>query len=477
MTREPDRSCARNLRLAGVPMAVLILVAAMFPAPRGEADSRAERDHLVGYDLETRDHVENQLRSGREIFRFDTFGNEAFWGGELRLHEGVAQVSPNTALAVGLKVDSEALPPELIDDILNGKVDLDDPAVTLDLLGLDSVVGVTGIFGESGELTSIGIQCALCHSTVDDSILPGIGLRRDGWANRDLDVGAVVNLAPDLAAFEELLGVDEETVRTVLTSWGPGKFDASLSLDGKAFREDGGPAAVLIPPAFGLSGVNLHTWTGWGSVTHWNALVAVLEMHGQGTFIDPRLDDALRFPVAAANGFGNVRPEIDLVSGKLSALNFYQLALPAPKPPEGSFDPDAAARGEALFNGRGDCARCHVPPLYTGPAGTCTARRSSGSTRFRLSERRTRATERRRSPASGLTRPAASTTTVDSRLSTTSWATTTSYSTSVSPPRRRAISSSSSDPCRTPPTHHRWTAGGLDRDPSRPPAPRRPGCR
>jgi hypothetical protein len=234
-------------------------------------------------------------------------------------------------------------------------------------LKLGSVVGVTGFFDSSGKLDSMGIQCALCHSTVDDSFAPGIGRRLDGWANQDLNVGAIVALAPDLSFFTDLLGVDDATVRAVLNSWGPGKFDAELPLDGIAFRPDGKSAATLIPSAFGLAGINLHTWTGWGSVTHWNAFVANLEMHGKGTFYDPRLDDAVKFPLAAANGFGNVRSDEDLITSKLGALHFYQLAIPAPDPPRGSFDRGAASRGEEIFNGKADCARCHVPPLFSEP--------------------------------------------------------------------------------------------------------------
>jgi mono/diheme cytochrome c family protein len=270
---------------------------------------------------------------------------------------------------VGLKVDWDALPRTLRQDLREGRIDLDDPATTLALLRLNSVVGVTGFFDDTGSagLRSVGIQCALCHSTVDDSFAPGIGRRLDGWANRDLNVGAIVNLSPDLTSVADLLDVDEATVRTVLQSWGPGRFDAELFLDGKAFRPDGATAATLLPPAFGLSGVNLHTFTGFGSVTYWNAFVANLEMHGQGTFYDPRLDDAEQFPVAAREGFGNVRSTPDLVTPKLAALHFYQLAIPAPKPPRGSFDKEAATRGKALFAGKADCARCHVPPLYTEP--------------------------------------------------------------------------------------------------------------
>ena len=241
------------------------------------------------------------IAEGKQIFRFDTFGDEDFWGGQLRLHEAIEGeqfggvgpgVSPETALAVGLKVDVEALPEGLRKQIKKGQVDLKDPAVTLALLKLNAVVGVQGFFNQDGSLSSVGITCALCHSTVDDSLAPGIGHRLDGWANRDLNVGAIIGLSPDLSPFEDLLGKDRATIEAVLNSWGPGKFDAELVLDGKAFNPqqvtDGVvtgtnvPGATLLPPAFGLAGVNLHTWTGWGSVTHWNAFVANLEMHGSG---------------------------------------------------------------------------------------------------------------------------------------------------------------------------------------------------
>ncbi len=207
----------------------------------------------------------------------------------------------------------------------------------------------------------------LCHSTVDDSFAPGIGHRRDGWANRDLNVGAIIALAPDLSSLTKLLGVDDPTVRSVLHSWGPGKFDAELALDGKAFRPDGKSAAVLIPPAFGLAGVNLGTWTGFGSTTYWNALVANLEMHGRGTFYDPRLNDAGQFPVAAKSGVANTRNDTDLVTSKLAALHFYQLAIPAPKTATVNMNLSSAERGKTLFNGKAQCARCHVPPLFTEP--------------------------------------------------------------------------------------------------------------
>jgi hypothetical protein len=344
---------------------------------------------------------------GRQIFRFDTFGDETFWGNTLKLHqaiEGAAHggvgpgVSPKSALAAGLKVDIDALPSNVREQLLRGAVNLDDPATTLLLLKANAVVGVTGIFKSTGTLQSMGIQCALCHSTVDNSlpnlcagaIQPNsgtgcVGHRMDGWANRDLNVGAIVALAPDLSAFVNLLsvtqpGITQNDVRSVLNSWGPGKFDAELILDGKAFnpaQTSNGvttgthvPGATLIPPAFGLGGVNLHTWTGWGSVPHWNAFVANLEMHGSGRFFDPRLNNAAQFPIAAHFGFGDlphIDPDSDKITSKLSDLQFYQLAIPAPQPPPGSFDKAAADRGDQLFSGKAKCNNCHVEPLWTDP--------------------------------------------------------------------------------------------------------------
>ena len=340
------------------------------------AEGSAESESRFGFDP-VKGYAAAQIDRGRVTFRYDTFGDEAFWGGTLQLHQAIAGaanggvgngVSPRTAHAVGLKVDVDALPRSLRDALRDGKVDLDDPASTLALLRTGAVVGVTGIF-DHGKLTSVGIQCALCHSTVDDSFAPGIGHRLDGWANRDLDVGTIISLAPDLSVFAKLLGVDQATVRSVLTQWGVGKFDAELVVDGKALGPDGKPHPTLLPPAYGLAGVNLHTWTGWGSVPHWNAFVANLEMHGVGTFYDPRLDDAARFPVAAANHFGHVSvaPDQDRITRKLAPLQLYQLALEAPRPPSDSFDGDAAARGKALFIGKAKCAGCHVPPLFTEP--------------------------------------------------------------------------------------------------------------
>jgi hypothetical protein len=341
---------------------------------------------FFGFDRQIEQNADRMMSEGRETFRFDTFGDEHFWGDQLMLHRAIEGeqfggvgpgLSPRAALGLGLKVDVDALPPALVNQLRRGRVDLDDPATTLALLRHNAVVGVKGFFNEGNTLQSVGINCALCHSTVDNSLAPGIGHRLDGWASRDLNVGQIVALSPNLSPFSDLLGVSQDTVRTVLRSWGPGKFDAELILDGKAFNPQqisngmvtgtNVSGATLIPPAFGLAGVNLHTWTGWGSVTYWNAFVANLEMHGSGTFFDPRLNDPVKFPIAAAHNFGNVRNEPDLITPKLGALHFYQLAIPAPQPPDGSFDAAAAERGDELFEGKAACASCHVEPLFTEP--------------------------------------------------------------------------------------------------------------
>jgi hypothetical protein len=386
--------------------ALLAVVAFGMMVQRAPAQSKGTENRHS-----TADNALQLVTQGRQIFRFDTFGDQAFWGDTLKLHQAIegsklggvgAGVSPQMALSFGLKVDVNALPNELLQQLEHGRVNLKDPAVTVALLKLNAVVGLTGFFDPAGTLTSVGIQCALCHSTVDNShpalcagvIQPNpgtgcVGHRLDGWPNRDLNVGGIVALAPDLSAFANLLSTVQPTtqagVRKVLNSWGPGKFDAELILDGKAFNRqqvtDGivtgthVPGATLIPPAFGLGGVNLHTWTGWGSIPHWNAFVANLEMHGKGRFWDPRLNDAAQFPIAAANGFGDLRlpngqyisPDDDLITSKLQALQFYQLAIPSPQPPRGSFDPAAAARGDELFSGKAKCNNCHVEPLWSDP--------------------------------------------------------------------------------------------------------------
>jgi hypothetical protein len=328
------------------------------------------------------------IDEGRETFRHETYGDEAFWSNTIHLNAGIAGtangggpdagagLSPNLALAAGLKVDIDAVPPSVLAGVADKSISLDDPAITLALIGLDAVVGVKQI--TAGNATTppvIGVTCALCHSTVDNSSgIAGIGHRLDGWPNRDLNVGAVINVATDLSAVDAALGnLPDTTVRGVLNSWGPGKFDAELFLDGKPVNTSVTPntsAATLIPPAFGLQGVNLHTWTGWGSIPYWNAFVAVLEMHGQGNFFDSRLDNATQFPLAAANNLGHHTLPAgtpDLVTPKLGALHYYQLSLLAPPAPAGSFDATAATAGQTLFNGAAKCASCHMAPLYTEP--------------------------------------------------------------------------------------------------------------
>ena len=415
-------------RLAIVAGGVLVVYIALVVAT-GTLSAVTAASHGDDPDERNSHQAQQLFEQGKQIFRFDTFGDEAFWGDALQLHtaiEGEALggvgpgVSPKTALAVGLKVDSDALPRSLKRDLAAGRVDLDNPATTLALLELDAVVGLRGFFGRDRTLRSIGITCAFCHSMVDDSFAPGIGQRLDGWPNRDLNVGAIVALAPNKKPITDLLGVDEATVNAVLASWGPGKYDAELFLDGKAFRPDGKSAATLLPPAFGLAGVNLHTYTGWGSVTHWNALVANLEMHGQGTFFDPRLNDPVKFPVAARAGFSNVRSKPDLVTSKLPALHAYQLGLKAPKPPASSFNAAAARRGERIFGGRGSAPTATCRRSSPSPAGTCTSPRRSAPTRSRPTARRTRSTGRPRSRASSRTPRAASGTTDGSRTSTPS---------------------------------------------------------
>src|SRR5215467_14177064 len=384
-----------RLRTALFVTGAVLMIVAIFSISRSAAGSaHSSRQNPVAQN------AVNKVLQGEQTFRFDTFGDESFWGGTLKLHQAIEGarlggvgpgVSPKTALAVGLKVDIDALSSNLVQQIEKGRVNLNDPAVTLALLKLNAVVGLTGVFNSSGTLSSIGIQCALCHSTVDNSASalcagqitpnPGtgcIGHRLDGWPNRDLNVGAIVALAPDLSVLANLLSTDQATVRTVLNSWGPGKFDAELLLDGKAFNPqqvtDGGTptkvsGASLIPPAFGLGGVNLHTWLGWGSVPHWNAFVANLDMHGKGRFFDPRLNNPLQFPIAAANGFGDlphINPDDDLITSKLAALQLYQLSIPAPDATV-PFDKAAAARGDELFSGKAGCNNCHVEPLWTEP--------------------------------------------------------------------------------------------------------------
>ena len=394
LIRTPTISSTRKA-IYGVAFAATVLAGACWVAQSRAQNvldnTTAETRKVQTFDDRIRKQATTMFFDGRKTFRFDTFGDEEFWGGQLRLHQAIkgsqlggvgAGISPTAALNLGLKVDVDALPAAVIRGLRTKQVDLNNPATTIVLLKANAVVGLQGFF-TGNRLDSVGITCALCHSTVDNSLSFGIGRRLDGWANRDLDVGKIIASAPDLTAFTTLLGVNRATLETVLKSWGPGKFDAEIALDGKAFNPqqvtDGVvtgtnvSGATLIPNAFGLAGFNQHTWTGaWGSVPYWNAFVAVLEMHGKGRFFDPRLNDASKFPIAAANGFADfnkdLAPDDDRVTGKLPALHLYQLALPAPQPQSGrNFDKDAAERGDELFSRKAQCNTCHVEPLWTEP--------------------------------------------------------------------------------------------------------------
>ena len=276
------------------------------------------------------------IAEGKQIFRFDTYGNETFWTDTLRMHEVVETIPPTTALAVGLKVDADTLPPEVLQAIQAGQVDLNDPATTVTLLRLGAVVGLKATVDANNRITQFGTTCALCHSTVDDRIAPGIGSRLDGWPNLDLNPGAIIALSPALT----------DAQKAVYNSWGAGKYDPRFNLDGV-----NGP--LVIPPAYGLSGVNSITFTGDGSdVAYWNLYVGVTQMHGHGSFAEPRLGISVTNPP-------------DMIASKLPALQAYQLSLNAPRPATGSFDAAAAARGRAVFTGAGQCSTCHTGALFT----------------------------------------------------------------------------------------------------------------
>lgn len=281
------------------------------------------------------------LAEGQAIFRFDTFGDESQWTDKLRMHEVIrSAVDPATALAVGLKVDADALPAAVKQGIQNGSIDLKSPATTVALLKLNAVVGLQGkveVVDGKDTLTRVGVTCALCHSTVDNAFAPGMGKRLDGWANRDLNPGAIIALSPALSA----------TMKAVYNSWGKGKYDPRFNLDGK-----NGPQ--VIPPAYGLEGIHAITSTGDGDdVSYWNRYVGITQMGGHGTFVEPRTG------VNVTNG-----PD-DQITSKLPALRAYQLSLLPPSPPPGSFDADAASRGRLVFAGAGRCVTCHSGAQFT----------------------------------------------------------------------------------------------------------------
>ena len=298
--------------IGGAVLAVLAGCASKEPASEGNRSGTTEAASPA------------LIAEGQRVFRFDTFGNEAFWTDTLHMNEVVEKnVDPTTALKVGLKVDSEVLPPGILE-----KVDLKSPATTVALLKMNAVVGIQATVDSNNHVTRLGITCAFCHSTVDNSVMPGIGRRMDGWPNRDLNVGAIVALSPAVPA----------DAKAVYGSWGPGKYDPRFNMDGKN-------TPLVLPPAYGLAQIKNETYTAEGPISYWNAYVAVTQMHGRGNFSDPRLGI-------------DVKHSPDMVSAKLPALAAYQHSLPSPPPPTGSFDAAVAARGRVLFDRA--CATCHV---------------------------------------------------------------------------------------------------------------------
>ena len=321
------------MRLIGAASVVflLTLTSVVFPSAQGNpAFQRA--------------HDQRGVKAGQQIFRFDTFGDEQLWTDVLRMHEALRSVDPATALAVGLKVDVDALPREVVAALRAGDVDLSDPAVTRTLLRLNAVVGVKGTVNDANELTAVGITCALCHSTVDDSFAPGIGKRLDGWANTTLDVGKIVALSSAL----------DEATKAEFSGWGPGKYDPRHhAFDGVSIIPLNSPSVpIVIPSIYGLRGVGFETFTADGPISYWNSYVGVGQMGGKGTFFDSRI-----------GLFINQSP--DLVTPKLAALLDYQLSLQTPRPPVGTVDRQAAARGRRLFNNDARCASCHQGRNFT----------------------------------------------------------------------------------------------------------------
>jgi cytochrome c5 len=312
--------------IGGVSMVYLLMVAMVLGASAPARDDHPRHD------------------DGQQIFRYDTFGDEQLWTNVLRMHEVIPNVDPATALLVGLKVDVDALPPTVITALRAGAVNLADPAITVELLRLDAVVGVKGNVNDAGQLTSVGVTCALCHSSVDNSFAPGIGKRLDGWANRDLNVGAIVALSPAL----------DEGTKADFRLWGPGKYDARHhAFDGiNLIPLNRSSLPALIPPIYGLRGVGFETYTADGPISYWNSYVGVSQMGGHGSFTDPRVRLS-------------IQQTPDLVTPKLGALLQYQLSLRAPKAPQGSFDQQAAARGKELFRNQARCSTCHQGPTFT----------------------------------------------------------------------------------------------------------------
>jgi hypothetical protein len=331
------------MRLIGLASSVFALVLTFVISGSGQAPVAHERPGPTG-DRHVQEDRRGKKQDGQAIFRYDTFGDEQLWTNVLRMHEPIATVDPATALAVGLKVDVEALPPAVVDALRAGEVDLTDPAVTRELLRLNAVVGVQGTVDQTGQLTSVGVTCALCHSTVDNSLTRGIGKRLDGWANLDLNVGAIVALSPALP----------EDLKAEFRTWGPGKYDPRHhAFDGTNLISLNSPSLpIVIPSIYGLKGVGFETFTADGPISYWNAYVGVGQMGGHGNFIDSRIGLS-------------ITQTPDLVTSKLPALLEYQLTLKAPEPPRGSFDKEAAKRGKHLFRNEAGCATCHQGSTYT----------------------------------------------------------------------------------------------------------------
>ena len=326
------------MRIIGAASIVFMLatafaVSGLAPATRAEQNAAVSERELA-----------LRHQDGQATFRFDTFGDEQLWTDVLRMHEVIPTVDPATALAVGLKVDVEALPDEVVAALRAGDVDLTNPAVTVELLRLNAVVGVKGSVNEVGQLTSVGVTCALCHSSVDNSFAPGIGRRLDGWANTDLNVGAIVALSPAL----------DEATKVEFRTWGPGKYDPRHhAFDGTNIIPLNSPSLpIVIPPIYGLAGVGFETFTGDGPISYWNSYVGVGQMGGKGNFSDPRIGLF-------------IKQSPDLVTPKLRALLDYQLSLRAPRAPKGSLDEAAVTRGKRLFRNEAQCATCHQGPNFT----------------------------------------------------------------------------------------------------------------
>lgn len=310
-------ACGAEPRESAPPLATVATMGSLFQGPATPMDPRT-------------------LATGKTIFRFDTFGNESYWTDTLRMHEVIGtSVSPNLALKVGLKVDLDTLPAAVKQAIASKQVDLDSPATTVTLLKLGAVVGLRGEVDANNRLTRVGITCAFCHSTVDDAFAPGIGHRLDGWPNRDLNVGAIVSLSPAVPA----------TLKAILGTWGPGKYDPRTNFDGKS-------TPLVMPPAFGLRKVAKETYTGDGPVSYWNAYVAITQMHGHGNFADARIGVKVSNPP-------------DLVSAKLVPLRAYQFSRDKPAPKAADIDQAAAQRGKQLFMGKARCASCHRGEVLT----------------------------------------------------------------------------------------------------------------